>query len=55
MRRSYHGKNIKKPKTAIKLRRFKCAICRKRGKEQVLAAPYYCPKCKKEFRDVPGV
>lgn len=46
------SKESKKPKTAIKLKRYRCAICRKKGKEQVVSAPYYCPKCKLERNNV---
>lgn len=41
-------KNVKKPRTAPRLKRYRCAICRKRGKEQVVSAPYYCPACIKK-------
>jgi len=44
MRGSPPRRNIKKPKTAVRLKRYKCAICRKKS-GQATAAPYYCPKC----------
>lgn len=46
MKRINHERSKKKPKTAPRLRRFCCAICRKKGKERVESAPYYCPNCK---------
>jgi rubrerythrin len=35
-----------RPKTAIKGKRYRCAICRKRSPKPVkTAAPWYCPRC----------
>jgi len=45
MRGVFPKRNQKKPKTAQRLRRYRCAICRKKG-AQVASAPYYCPTCR---------
>ncbi len=40
------GKKIR-PKTAVKGKRFRCAICRKRSPKPVTTpAPWYCPNCR---------
>jgi len=36
----------RKPKTAVKGKRYRCAVCKKKSPKKVLKAPYYCPKCK---------
>lgn len=43
MRGLFPKRNRKKPKTAQRLKRYRCAICRKKA-EQATSAPYYCPK-----------
>lgn len=37
-------KSVKKPKTAVKGKRYRCAICKKLSPKPVLSAPYYCPE-----------
>jgi hypothetical protein len=38
----------KRPKTAIKGKRYHCAMCRKRSPKPVKTpAPWYCPACTK--------
>ncbi len=37
-------RNLKKPKTAKRLKRYCCAICKKKVAKSE-SAPYYCPKC----------
>jgi hypothetical protein len=40
------GKQLR-PKTAVKGKRYLCAICRKRSPKPVKTpAPWYCPNCK---------
>ncbi|MFO0910022.1 MAG: hypothetical protein U0794_17020 [Isosphaeraceae bacterium] len=35
-----------RPKTALKGKRYLCAVCRKRSPKPVMtSAPWYCPKC----------
>jgi len=35
-----------RPKTAVKGKRYRCAICRKRNPKPVKTpAPWFCPKC----------
>lgn len=42
------GKQVR-PKTAVKGKRFLCAICRKRSPKPIKTpAPWYCPNCLKE-------
>ena len=39
-----------RPKTAVKGKRFLCAMCRKRSPKPVkMPAPWYCPNCLKEI------
>lgn len=45
MRGLFPKRNRKKPKTAVRQKRYRCAICRKKA-EQATSAPYYCPKCR---------
>jgi len=41
------GKKVR-PKTAVRGKRYRCAICRKRSPKPVhTPAPWYCPKCLK--------
>ena len=45
------GKKVR-PKTAVKGKRFLCAICRKRSPKPVKTpAPWYCPNCLKPLMD----
>ena len=44
MRGLFPKRNRKKPKTAVRMKRYRCAICRKKA-EQATSAPYYCPTC----------
>lgn len=45
------GKQIR-PKTAIKGKRYLCAICHKRSPKPVKSpAPWYCPNCLKLASD----
>ena len=38
-----------RPKTAVKGKRYRCAMCRKRSPKPVKApAPWYCPNCLKQ-------
>lgn len=38
-----------RPKTAVKGKRYLCAVCRKRSPKPVKTpAPWYCPKCLSE-------
>jgi hypothetical protein len=38
-----------RPKTAIKGKRYLCAMCRRRSPKPVMTpAPWYCPNCLKE-------
>jgi hypothetical protein len=38
-------RNRKKPKTAPRLKRYRCAICRKKAEKATAdPPPYYCPK-----------
>jgi hypothetical protein len=40
------GKKVR-PKTAVKGKRFRCAVCRKRSPKPVKTpAPWYCPICR---------
>lgn len=39
-----------RPKTAVKGKRYLCAICHKRSPKAVTTAPWYCPNCLK-YRD----
>jgi rubrerythrin len=42
-------KEHKKPKTAIKGKRYRCAICRKRSPRPIKEpAPWYCPNCENQ-------
>jgi ribosomal protein L37AE/L43A len=42
-------KESKKPKTATKGKRYRCAGCRKRSPKPIKApAPWYCPTCNPE-------
>lgn len=42
----------KRPKTAAKGKRYRCAVCRRRSPRPVLApAPWYCPKCLEVCRE----
>ena len=42
------GKKIR-PKTAVKGKRYRCAVCRKRSPKPVKTpAPWYCPMCLKQ-------
>jgi hypothetical protein len=44
-RRLRTGKKIR-PKTALKGKRYRCAICRKRCPKPIkMPAPWYCPNC----------
>jgi hypothetical protein len=44
-----------RPKTAIKGKRYLCAICRKRSPKPVKTpAPWYCPRCASQARPEPG-
>lgn len=39
------GKKVR-PKTAVKGKRYRCAMCRKRSPKPVKTpAPWYCPNC----------
>jgi hypothetical protein len=39
------GKKVR-PKTAVKCKRYLCAVCRKRSPKPVKTpAPWYCPNC----------
>jgi ribosomal protein L37AE/L43A len=39
-------REAKKPKTAVKGKRLKCAVCHKRSPRRVTTpAPWYCPTC----------
>lgn len=45
------GKRVR-PKTAVKGKRYLCAICRKRSPKPVKTpAPWYCPKCLQALSD----
>jgi hypothetical protein len=38
-----------RPKTAVKGKRYRCAVCRKRSPKPVKTpAPWYCPNCSKD-------
>ena len=42
------GKKVR-PKTAVKGKRYRCAMCRKRSPKPVKTpAPWYCPNCLKQ-------
>jgi hypothetical protein len=42
------GKKVR-PKTAVKGKRYRCAVCRRRSPKPVKTpAPWYCPTCQKE-------
>lgn len=42
------GKKIR-PKTAVKGKRYLCAVCRKRSPKAIKTpAPWYCPNCLKD-------
>ena len=42
------GKKVR-PKTALKGKRFRCAMCRRRSPKPVKTpAPWYCPNCLKQ-------
>jgi hypothetical protein len=44
------GKKVR-PKTAVKGKRFRCAVCRKRSPRPVKTpAPWYCPICLEQKR-----
>lgn len=39
------GKKVR-PRTAVRGKRYRCAVCRKRSPTAVTTpAPWYCPKC----------
>lgn len=38
-----------RPKTSVKGKRYRCAVCRKRSPKPVkTSAPWYCPNCLKQ-------
>jgi hypothetical protein len=44
-KRDTSGKQVR-PKTAVRGKRYLCAVCRKRSPRPVTTpAPWYCPKC----------
>lgn len=44
-----------RPKTAVKGKRYRCAVCHKRSPRPVRTpAPWYCPACAKERAESGG-
>jgi ribosomal protein L37AE/L43A len=40
-----------RPKTAVRGKRYRCAVCHKRSPKPVkTSAPWYCPKCLEEMK-----
>jgi hypothetical protein len=45
-KRDTSGRRVR-PRTAVRGKRYLCAICRKRSPKPVLTpAPWYCPNCR---------
>jgi ribosomal protein L37AE/L43A len=49
-------REAKKPKTAVKGKRLKCAVCHKRSPRRVTTpAPWYCLKCRNHVHEKSAV